>query len=458
MISQQKKRKMNPMLFNVLLISGGLHALALFVLGSITVYKYIIPDEAQFEEPPEIVEEQPPPDVKVEIKQQPPQQQKAMQGLKMKQVGNIAVNAVDVNLPSMQESFSVSAGLGNLGGSGALLGGTRGSIGIGMSDVSVFGLKTRAERILFLIDASRHMLTDQKGGLNSYQVIKDEITNMVGNLSAGTLFNVAFYDRRTIQFFRPQLIPAGEEITAQLLQWIQPINANPSSPGLSSGTVMRPSTLSEHEMYRNILHSGVRNNENATLTQVALEQQVDAIFIITGLHDGFAGVRRLPNDREAADWQRTIADRKYQEQLAEHQAEHPKMEQRIQNELQRINQERKKKSLPPRILSSQWGIYSRANELGLKWETEHPGFQPNYISRLRDVEQYFEEVVEQLYAEKGGEPPSVNVVLFLAGNEDLPKAREDRLDDYIRFFGGKYRIIRGLDEIKDAGSSKETKN
>ena len=40
---------MNPMLLNVLLISGGVHALALFVLGSITIYKYIIPDEAQFE-------------------------------------------------------------------------------------------------------------------------------------------------------------------------------------------------------------------------------------------------------------------------------------------------------------------------------------------------------------------------------------------------------------------------
>ncbi|MFT5836664.1 MAG: hypothetical protein ACI9ZV_000160 [Candidatus Azotimanducaceae bacterium] len=58
----------------------------------------------------------------------------------MKQVGNISVSAVDVNLPNMQESFTVSAGIGGFGG-GALLGGTRGRLGIGMSDVSVFGLK-----------------------------------------------------------------------------------------------------------------------------------------------------------------------------------------------------------------------------------------------------------------------------------------------------------------------------
>ena len=61
MIIPQKKRKINPILLNVLLISGGVHAVALFILGSITVYKYIIPDEAQFEEPSSVVEEQPPP-------------------------------------------------------------------------------------------------------------------------------------------------------------------------------------------------------------------------------------------------------------------------------------------------------------------------------------------------------------------------------------------------------------
>ena len=81
------------MLINVLLISGGIHALAIFILGGITIYKYIIPDEAQFEEAPEIAEERPPPDVKVEIKPQAPPPQ-ATQSLRMKQVGNIAVSVL----------------------------------------------------------------------------------------------------------------------------------------------------------------------------------------------------------------------------------------------------------------------------------------------------------------------------------------------------------------------------
>jgi hypothetical protein len=87
----------------------------------------------------------------------------------MRPVANIAVANVGVNLPDMEQNFSVNAGLGGMGGmggmgGGSLLGGTRGNIGMGLSDVSVFGL-------------------------NSYKIIKDEITDMVGNLSAGTLLN-----------------------------------------------------------------------------------------------------------------------------------------------------------------------------------------------------------------------------------------------------------------------------
>ena len=460
MIIPQKKRKINPILLNVLLISGGVHAVALFILGSITVYKYIIPDEAQFEEPSPVVEEQPPPEVKIEIKQQPPKQQ-AMQSLRMKQVGNIAVSAVDVNLPNMQESFTVSAGMGGFGG-GSLLGGTRGTLGIGMSDISVFGLKTRAERILFVIDANRQMLTDAKGGLKSYQIIKDEITDMVGNLSAGTLFNVMMADRRNSMFFKQQLVPAGQEVHQQLIQWITPINANARNAGLVEGASgvgrERLQTLSEDANHEDILWANQAGNDTTFMTQLALEQDVDAIFFIAGYHRGFERVRRRLTDQEEADWIRFSTTRKYQDQLAEHEKEVPIMQNRINYKMKVINEERRKKGQPDRVLDSRWGIYSDYRELGLEWETEHPGWRPNYFLESRDIEKYFKKVVDILYTNKGSEKPSVNVILFLAGDEEMRKEWEDQLDDYTDFFRGKYRIIRGLDEINEARSSSNTKN
>ena len=448
------------MLSYILLISGGVHVVALFILGSITVYKYIMPDEAQFEEPSPVVEEQPPPQVKVEIKQQPPMKQ-AMHGLRMKQVGNIAVSAVDVNLPNMQESFTVSAGMGGFGG-GSLLGGTRGTLGIGISDISIFGLKTRAERILFVIDANSQMLTDAKGGLKSYKIIKDEITDMVGNLSAGTLFNVMMADRRNSMFFKQQLVPAGQEVHQQLIQWITPINANARNAGLIEGARgvgrERLQALSNDANHEDILWAKHAGNDTAFMTQLALEQDVDAIFFIAGYHRGFERVRRRLTEREEAEWIRFSTSQKYLDQLAKHEEEVPIMQRRIDNKMSRINEERKKKGQPPRVLNSRWGIYSDYRELELEWETKHPGWRPTYYLESREIEKYFKKVVDNLYTNKGSEKPSVNVILFLAGDEEMRKEWEDQLDDYTDFFQGKYRIIRGLDEINEARSSSNTKN
>ena len=79
------------------------------------------------------------------------------------------------------------------------------------------------------------------------------------------------------------------------------------------------------------------------------------------------------------------------------------------------------------------------------------------ISKKR-IQKYFKNVVDNLYTNKGSEKPSINVILFLAGDEEMRKEWEDQLDDYTDFFQGKYRIIRGLDEINEARSSSNTKN
>ena len=199
MISNFTKRSINPMLLKVISISVLLHVVAAFIAGIITVATHVMKDEAQFEEPPQLAEEEPPTEVKIRISQQIPQQ--PVQQLQLKPVANIAVAEVDLDLPSMNEGFSVSAGIGANGG-GNLMSGTRGSVGIGISDIKVFGLRAKAERILFLIDVNRSMVIDAKGGLNSFKIIKDEIINKVSMLSAGTLFNVILIDERKALKFK----------------------------------------------------------------------------------------------------------------------------------------------------------------------------------------------------------------------------------------------------------------
>lgn len=378
----------------------------------------------------------------------------------MRPVANIAVAQVDVNLPDMEQNFTVSAGLGGMGG-GSLLGGTRGSIGMGLSDVSVFGLKTRAERILFVIDANRQMVTDKKGGLNSYKVIKDEVTDMVGNLSAGTLFNVMLQDRSRTMLFKPQLSSAGAEVHQQLIQWITPINSDATKVGLEQNPAAKKpklTALPDEEVHK-ILPHGHRGNETAFMTQYALEQNVDAIFFITGYHRGFETLRRPMNEREKAEYERAIAKPDYIKQMAKHQEEKPKMQARINAEMEKINAERKAKGQPPRVLEQRHGVYSNAHELGLKWTNPHPPHPPRSFE-VKDhlVSKYFRDLVDTLYEDNDKPVPSVNVVLFLAGDEVFDANAKTLLDKYVRFFRGKNRVIRGENEIKGARSSKETQN
>ncbi len=467
------------MLLKVLVISGLAHLGLGLVLGSLTVYKYIVPDEAQFEEPPSVVEEAPPPDVKVEIKPKAAPQPQSMNKLKMRQLGNIAIAQVDVDLPTMSESFTVSSGLGSIGG-GALLGGTRGSIGLGMSDVSVFGLKTRAERILFFIDAHRNMVTDNKGGLRSYRVIKDEITDMVGNLSAGTLFNVILFDGNRTRFFKPRLVPAGSEVTKELVQWIAPVNSAVDNVGLKGGKV-EPLKTFDHskpgkfdtkdgrgargKMYSpDYVQWNVQRHGGTTyLTQLALEQHVDAVFFITGSHSGYSRIRRHMTPEESAEFkeakEKRLKDSSYIEARAAYLEEVPEMRKKVEEANKKLNAERKKNGLPPKVYR-RGSVNEMAKELGLKWKNPpiSEPYPPAYYIEERYIEDYLDDLVKEIYENKGGNAPSLNVVLFLSGTENVSKEREAELKAYVRDFKGAYRIIRGEDEIKGARSARDIGN
>jgi len=459
MLPVEQKRKMNPMLMKVIVVSVLVHVVFAFVAGVITVANIVIQEDAQFEEPPAVEEVEPPKEVKVQIKpQQTPKMQS--QNLKMRPVANIAVANTDVNLPDMADSFTVSAGLGGIGSGVSLLGGSSGSVGIGLSNISVFGLKTRAERILFVVDTNRQMVTDKKGGLNSYQVIKDEITDMVGNLSAGTLFYVMLHDRNRTMLFKSQLVSAGADTHQQLIRWIAPINSDANNPGLEGlRSASRPSlpTLADDPV-NDALPISHRGNDTGFITQTALEQGIDAVFFITGYHQGFEAVRRRMTEKEQMAWDIKISDSKYIKQLAAHKLEVPQMEARIKAELTKQNGERAKKGMPPRVLNRRNGVYAASQELGMQWKVQHPGHTPHPAVDPKDVAKYFKELNRVLYEDRDKPIPSLNVVLFLAEDELFSKQAETQLRDYVSFYSGKHRIIRGEKEIKSARSSKDSLN
>lgn len=459
------KKKINPLLLQVLVVSAAIHLLFLIGFGSYTVYKHVQRTETQFEQAPPPVEAPAPPpqNVEVLIQRPPPQQapQPAMRELRVQQVGNIAVAAVTANVPNMQESFSVASGSGLAGGMGDGIGGMNvsdvaGNLGLGMSELNVFGISDKGERILFMIDAGRNMLTDDKGGMHSYNAIKDELVRLISGLAPGTLYNVMLYEFNTadgarIEAFQPSLVTSTPANLERLKQWLLPINREAGKLGVRNRNV-KVAQESEQEVGR-ILAGAERVvrpdiNSHYIVTQAVLEQNVDLVYIITSEWRGFSNLARPDTAREAADWERRINSAQYKRQLEEHNKERKEMTERVAQMEKTLNEERRQRGQPPIVFRHGW-LEEKMNYFKLSFKTGHPGHRPQNYMDSRNVQSYFNNELKERYRDKNLAVPRVNFIMFMAENGSLSNDQRKNVRDYARFFGGgRFRELKGLPEIR----------
>ena len=113
------------------------------------------------------------------------------------------------------------------------------------------------------------------------------------------------------------------------------------------------------------------------------------------------------------------------------------MQNRVNAGIAKINRERKARGQPPRVLNTRYGIYSLAGDLGLKWDTPHPGHRPHPVIPEKDIIKYFKKLNEELYGQFDKPSPSINVVLFLAEDESFPPQEERQLQNCTRFYKGR---------------------
>jgi hypothetical protein len=245
MISPPPQKRLIKLLFKILMMSAVAHIAILILFGGYTVYRYVISSGADFEEPPAVIDETPPPtSVEVSI-QRPSAAILPGRELTMQSVGSIAVPALAGNIGGLQESFAIADAGGDFGS--LRLGGST-SLGLGISEITVFGLRDSGERILFAVDAGRNMMLDSKGGLHSYNAIKEELIRLITGLSPGTLFNVIVFEGTSNRSsaFRPTLVPAIPTNFEALSRWFMPINQRADAIGLGPGNIPIGQALTEH--------------------------------------------------------------------------------------------------------------------------------------------------------------------------------------------------------------------
>ena len=233
---QDLATKRKQPIFGTFSVSVLIHVAVIALLGGVVVFKVLERPPAQFKPPPppaKITKIEPRKlqhKIKIREQQQNSGRPRVSPRLTANRVSGISLPEIEVDPMAVPVKTNIKKNIGksfSMGGLGSGLGSGTGSggLGLGTSTVSFFGIQAAGERIAFIIDLSRSMVEDDKGGLNGITVLKDELKKMVENLNDGTFFNLLFFDDH-VDVFKPKLVVAKPASKKEADTFITPYYAD----------------------------------------------------------------------------------------------------------------------------------------------------------------------------------------------------------------------------------------
>jgi len=302
----------------------------------------------------------------------------------------------------------------------------------GTVQVNFFGIKSKGRRIAFLIEAERYMLTDPKGGIPAYQIVKEEIANMISKFDVSTSYNVLMFDHYHLSAFSEKLVPATSANIEKVRDWIYPVNQQFEKIGLASIGYPKLKAAQEIEPVRNRLLQGYM-----LAIQYALESDVDTVFIMTS---GWRHMARYETKEELAEYLKDMRwtdknEKEWQEAVVKAQAW-----------LKEENDKRKAKGIPQRVIRS---IHEIVAEVSPNVRRK-PG--PNIDADER--EKQILNAIRIIYSGQGKTKPQINFVLFV-GKDEKNIPMQDHFDNIAsRARGGKVRVLQGMAALKNVTGRK----
>ena len=211
-----------------LIITIAVHVILLLIAGTFVAVTVVQRSETKFE-CKQIVH----PKMKLKKLQVPvkidPQVKRQAPSLSQRVTANARSSAKSADF-KMPDVAGFGAGTG-VDLSGASLGG---SLGFASTQINLFGLRSRGEKIVFLLDTDQRMLVDNIGGIPAYKIIKNELINLIGSLPPTALFNVIVFAGNSAWPFSNEMSPASHETVEALKTWLAPLNSDKRQVGLST--------------------------------------------------------------------------------------------------------------------------------------------------------------------------------------------------------------------------------
>ena len=331
-----------------------IHAAIIALLGGVVVFKVLERPPAQFKPPPppaKVTKIEPRKlqhRIKIREQQQNSGRPRVSPRLTANRVSGISLPEIEVDPAAAPVKSNIQKNIGksfSMGGLGSGLGSGTGSggLGLGTSTVSFFGIQAAGERIAFVIDLSRSMVEDDKGGLNGINVLKNELKGMVEKLNDGTFFNLIFFDEN-VDLFKPKLVIAKPATKKEADDFISPYYADFGKQVIQNYSQENrnwpPATrLRNYHMpvlestAKYISEGGNRNSQIDAPLAAAFQMQADTIFIIS---DGAPSFERALFGKELEEYQRRVA---------EAQEKEAKVTAKERERIDKANQETKEKVL-----------------------------------------------------------------------------------------------------------------
>ena len=300
------------------------------------------------------------------------------------------------------------------------------------SEVRFFGIRASGNRIVFIIDVSRYMLTDQKGGIPAYNKVKEEIGQMLAGLNRQTAFNLILYEGKKVATFNDELVVATPSNIRLAIEWFDPINQEFENIGLQKGYTSK------------LVDSGVEPFQVNDLvhyikaSQLALQMDVSTVFLLTngwGYHH-----KTIEKLELEAYMKKKIRQAKWKEKDAIAWREAVK---KAQAWLKKENENRLKKGVPRKVVIGLGGIIGKVSP-GVR---SPPSGPPGYT--MEDVEDQLKNAVSVYYRAKNKPRPRFNVVWFV-GEDENPSVRiEEHLKQQTKRNRGKLKVLKGMVGLKN---------
>ena len=320
------------------------------------------------------------------------------------------------------------------------------------SNVNFFGIRSGGKRIAFVVDATRYMLVDEKGGMFAYDKVKAEVAAMLAQLKRGTAFNIILYEGKTLSLFREQPVAAKPSAIRLASEWLDTLNRDYDNLGL------RGHSGSTGQISEGVGIIEARDNLGyAKAIQLALEMDVNAVFAISS---GYQRINRSLSAEQLAEVRKMVQGRTPGQVSKADRDRWNKAQADTREWLRKENEARASQGLAPKVvinfnaLVRQVTGQSPPRATGGDTSPPPQGMpRPGPPYTPEEIEKHIEKVVVNFFKETNKAIPEIHMVLFLGEDEDIGDAK-DHFRRLTRRNKGKLQILKGLAALSDVTGKK----